>query len=168
MRKFRVHHKKDMMFRYNEADKMVVFDFTLYDWVANVRTHNLGDVFRVTNHIDEAWWENPEIIDHKESRSTSVGDVVHDVEADVYHLCMPCGWKELMSYEAFKAEVTSLTYFPVCDGCEHGAFDYETNLGCYTSCRTFKKCGEAFLKNPHRFYEFMEEQDEIANQAAPF
>ncbi len=100
MQKFRVYHKKEMMFRYNEADAMTFYDPDLYYWVANVRTRNIGDVFRVTNHIDEAWWENPEIFEYNESRSTSVGDVVFDVAAGTYHLCMPAGWKELNTLES--------------------------------------------------------------------
>ena len=156
------------MFNYAEADKTIIFNPDLYNWVADVHTDNIGMVFQLTNHIDLEWWSNDEVKIYKHSRSTSVGDVVYDVEKGTYNLCMPAGWKELILEETFKAEVTSLTYFPVCDGCEHGAFDYETNLGCYTGCRTFKKCGEAFLRNPHRFYEFMEEQEEIANQSAPF
>lgn len=102
MRKFKVYHKKELMYRYTEADAMTVFDPDLYEWVADVHTDRMGMVFQLTNHIDTEWWENDEVKIFKQSRSTSIGDVVYDVEADIYHLCMPMGWKELMSQETSK------------------------------------------------------------------
>lgn len=54
----------------------------------------LEDVFRVTNHIDHAWWENPEVkMFKKDSRSTSVGDVIEDENGKRF-LCDMAGWTE--------------------------------------------------------------------------
>jgi hypothetical protein len=44
--------------------------------VAEVDTNSLEDAFRLTNHIDEAWFNNPEVKVIKKSRSTSIGDVM--------------------------------------------------------------------------------------------
>ena len=44
--------------------------------VAEVQTDDLDDAFRDTNHIDRAWYENDNVKVIKESRSTSVGDVM--------------------------------------------------------------------------------------------
>lgn len=177
MKVFQVYHRKELMYRYSEADEMATFNRDDYDWVAGLDAEDLGDVFRLTNHIDHAWWENPEIKYYKESRSTSVGDVVRDVEAGTYHLCMPTGWKELkrsrskQKEEELKAEVMSQTYFPVCEDCEHPAYDYETGQGCYHTCKLFRECGEKFLEDLDEFCKFIEEEKERqrkTNELCPF
>lgn len=63
-----------------------------YELVAVVECENLGEVFEKTNHIDRPWFENDGVICVKESRSTSVGDVV-ELDGKRY-LCAPCGWDE--------------------------------------------------------------------------
>ncbi len=65
-----------------------------YELVALVNTDALGETFRLTNHIDVAWWENEEVEMVKESRSTSVGDVVEDENGKVW-LCASVGWEEV-------------------------------------------------------------------------
>lgn len=60
--------------------------------VAEVEAKDLEEVFRITNHIDHAWWENPEVKWHKpNSRSTSVGDIVIG-ESEVQYRCDNIGW----------------------------------------------------------------------------
>jgi hypothetical protein len=63
-----------------------------FELVAVVECDNLGEVFYLTNHIERPWFENAGVTVVKESRSTSVGDVV-EFDGKRYQ-CMPCGWKE--------------------------------------------------------------------------
>jgi hypothetical protein len=69
-----------------------------YKKVAVVETNHLEEVFRITNHIDHDWTDNPEvvglIVTTRTPRSTSVGDVVVD-EDGVAHYCAGCGWETL-------------------------------------------------------------------------
>ena len=62
---------------------------------------SLDEIFRLTNHIEGAWWENSEVTWLKErSRSTSVGDVIVK-EGGITYLCKRKGWKVI----ALKEEV---------------------------------------------------------------
>ena len=72
-----------------------------YEKVAAVSSENLGDTFRISNHIDASWTKNPEVIElfTKTPRSTSVGDVVEDPEGN-FHYCDSVGWKLLSEVEA--------------------------------------------------------------------
>lgn len=57
--------------------------------------HGLEDAFRLTNHIETAWTENPEVsvLGGHHQRSTSVGDIV---ELDgVLHLVAGVGFVEI-------------------------------------------------------------------------
>ena len=63
-----------------------------YELVATVESEDLGEVFRLTNHIDCEWWLNDGVYTHKQSRSTSVGDVVEI--SGKFFLCEMMGWKE--------------------------------------------------------------------------
>ena len=67
-----------------------------YKLVAIVDCENIEDTFRVTNHIDEAWTKNPEVLEviGNGHRSTSVGDVVVD-ENKCTSYCDSFGWKEI-------------------------------------------------------------------------
>ena len=66
-----------------------------YDLIAVVGSETLGDVFRITNHIDHPWTENEEVVFADEKvRSTSVGDVVLD-DNKGYWRCEPIGWKKI-------------------------------------------------------------------------
>jgi len=69
-----------------------------YELVATVECAGLEDVFRITNTIDSAWTNNPEVVElHPTNRSgyrsTSVGDVV--VVDGTTHYCDMVGWKEV-------------------------------------------------------------------------
>jgi hypothetical protein len=67
-----------------------------YDQVATVMSETLGDVFRITNHIDHAWYDNVEVVvANREARSTSVGDVVLEVEGGAYYRVEMVGWKKI-------------------------------------------------------------------------
>jgi hypothetical protein len=74
-----------------------------YQLVAEVECDNFGDVFYLTNHVHQEWWKNEGVTLIKESRSTSVGDIVVD-ENDNIHLCASMGWKETMWNEKPKSD----------------------------------------------------------------
>lgn len=67
-----------------------------YKQVAIVETTSLDEAFRITNHIDEDWRKNPEVLETigDKFRSTSVGDVVVD-ENDNGFECVSIGWELL-------------------------------------------------------------------------
>jgi len=46
--------------------------------VANLQVSSLEAAYVLTQHLDRAWWLNPGVVLHAESRSTSVGDVLVD------------------------------------------------------------------------------------------
>ena len=88
---FKVYHKIDPTFM--EAG---VVDLDSLEPVAVVECEELGDVFRITNHIDHPWEENPEVVELiKRSRSTSVGDFVHDMSSDKWFEVASFGWNEI-------------------------------------------------------------------------
>ena len=63
--------------------------------VCKVNAPNLEIVFRLTNHIDYSWWRNKGIVWWRPSRSTSVGDVIQDMETELYYSVEPMGFKEI-------------------------------------------------------------------------
>lgn len=68
-----------------------------YELVAVVRgCAAIDDAFRLTNHIDCAWWKNDgvELVGPPAHRSTSVGDVVVDAAGKVWR-CEMVGWVEI-------------------------------------------------------------------------
>ncbi len=76
-------HAKDPNFR--DRDKVItLFELsTEFDAVALIETKDvlpldtvLGWAFDLTNHVDQNWWENEKVKLLKQSRSTSVGDVM--------------------------------------------------------------------------------------------
>jgi hypothetical protein len=70
-----------------------------FEAVAWVEARNIDDVFRITNHIDSNWTENPEVkrlltpVDR--TRSTSVGDVVLDFATGKLYAVAGVGWKQI-------------------------------------------------------------------------
>lgn len=93
MAKFKVYHTKswalnsDLHFIGNkEACKKLCPHFATgympvrenYELVAEATCERMGHIFELTNHIDRPWWENEGISLVKESRSTSVGDLVEN------------------------------------------------------------------------------------------
>jgi hypothetical protein len=68
-----------------------------YTHVADV-VAPLEQVFALTNHIDHDWTSNLEVVWHAPGaslRSTSVGDVILDVESGQAWMIMPIGLQEL-------------------------------------------------------------------------
>ena len=90
---FKVYHDKNTTFGFGDPRE---FNDENYELVAEVDcdAENYQDVFRLTNTIDEPWWNNPQVTCLKKTRSFSVGDVI--VGADgVRRRCDRIGWTEL-------------------------------------------------------------------------
>jgi len=86
-----VYHAKDPNFGFGPQLKYP----DDYQKVAEVECENLEEVFRVTNHIDRSWTENPEVKWHAEQvRSTSVGDIVVDEKNNIFS-CENIGWVQI-------------------------------------------------------------------------
>ena len=92
--KYIVYHAKEPTFSDNPQD----FKMSDFEAVASVDCDTLEEVFYLTNHIDKPWWDNPQVNLLKRSRSTSVGDVVEQVEANALKKfrCQSAGWKEIV------------------------------------------------------------------------
>jgi len=74
-----------------------------YQLVAIVAGEDVETAFRLTNHMDEAWWGNSGVtlIGKPEHRSTSVGDVVCMSDGRVLR-CENAGWAEIGCTETLK------------------------------------------------------------------
>ena len=74
------------------------FDAAHYRPVAILQTASLGEAFRLTNSIDAAWYENPEVRALVgPARSTSVGDVVvlsNETGSRAFR-CVNAGWAQI-------------------------------------------------------------------------
>lgn len=68
-------------------------DFVL---VAEVNSDSLEEIYRLTNHIDEAWWDNPGVkrIPENPVRSTSTGDLVILSDGRMF-VCCTIGWSQI-------------------------------------------------------------------------
>ena len=63
--------------------------------VAVVEAKSVDDVFRITNHIDQSWTKNPEVVRYVgQPRSTSVGDVVVEQSGTAFR-CEMAGWSKI-------------------------------------------------------------------------
>jgi hypothetical protein len=88
---YKVYHDKTPTFGFGGHRE---FNDDNFEYVATVESDSHQDVFRITNHIDHDWWDNPEVKDYKdETRSTSVGDVVVDEDGKRFRVEM-AGWTE--------------------------------------------------------------------------
>lgn len=84
----KVYHAREPSFRDDEPQE---FNDANFELVAEVECGALEDVFYLTNHVDHAWWENEGVTCVKQSRSTSVGDVVVTEDGTKF-LCRGTGW----------------------------------------------------------------------------
>lgn len=64
-----------------------------YELVALVETDNLDHAFELTNTFDMPWWEKDGVRCLKETRSTSVGDVL-EFKGKLFR-CENAGWSEI-------------------------------------------------------------------------
>ena len=94
MARFRVWHKKNSDF-WTCATELNAKDFEM---VAFVEADNHDEVFRLTNSIDDHWWNN-EGVDMSTNltgcRSTSVGDIVQNMTNGQIMAVDKVGWKEI-------------------------------------------------------------------------
>lgn len=75
------------------VDKAVEND--MYEHVATLECDTLAQLFRLTNSIESAWFDNPEAGALKAPlRSTSVGDIVQ-MEDGNFLSCQTASWREL-------------------------------------------------------------------------
>ena len=95
---FKVYHRIEPTFRVDASHvhnffKPEVIRDKFYRHVANVQCDELGQVFELTNHVDQNWTLNMHVdsIGTEPKRSTSVGDVVVD-NAGLIYICAPTGW----------------------------------------------------------------------------
>lgn len=102
-----VYHAKPVSFR-TLRERAQVSLLTLdadFDAVALIEVEDdhpsddaLEFAYRLTNHIDALWWENPGVKVLKESRSTSIGDVVvfefNDGREEIWSVA-GLGWTQL-------------------------------------------------------------------------
>ena len=70
-----------------------------YSLIATVETDELGEVFGLTNHIHYEWWRNDGVELVKESRSTSVGDLI-EAEDGILYMVASVGFTEVKWSEA--------------------------------------------------------------------
>lgn len=88
---FKVYHANNPNFGFGEHPEFGEDTFT---HVANVECDRHGEVFRLTNHIDDDWGNNKGVEALVERRrSTSVGDVVVGEDGTRYR-CEMMGWTE--------------------------------------------------------------------------
>ena len=67
-----------------------------YRFVGVVDANDPEDVFRITNHIDSDWTTNPEVdIAMGRCRSTSVGDIIVNLNTVESFLCASIGWEKI-------------------------------------------------------------------------
>lgn len=106
---FRVFHAKDGKGRFGFEATTFPDDFRL---VAEVKASKIGEVFQLTNHIDQHWSENagvsiPGNVDPRTVRSTSVGDVIQD--RNRFFAIAPTGFVQLATLdEWFQSPVPAL------------------------------------------------------------
>ena len=95
---YKVYHKNEMEFGFGDAPK--TFNSNDYKLIAEIRSENLADTFRITNHIDHNWKNNEEVIKTyvANPRSTSVGDIIED-ENGTFYYCATVGWEEIKAME---------------------------------------------------------------------
>lgn len=98
MAKYLIFHHKDPSFLLpDKANDYYPVSVRRYDKIAFVTAKNLGDVFKLTNHIDHDWTENDQVRlcpDVTRARSTSVGDLVLNLDTMDLRICAPIGWEK--------------------------------------------------------------------------
>ena len=74
-----------------------------YRHVADLQVPNLEAAYALTQHRERAWWRNPGVALHEESRSTSVGDVLVDAAGAAWAVA-PLGFVRLAEMEGLADE----------------------------------------------------------------
>lgn len=103
-----IYHNKDFL-RYSagQLTNDTVFpriDARRLNLVAKVNATSLNHAFYFTNHIDKSWWRNQAIVWWRPARSTSVGDVIFDMDSKLYYVVAPFGFKPIYRLAFFHLE----------------------------------------------------------------
>ena len=102
---FAVFHAKKPNFGLFEH---VEFSDETFDLVALVEAEHGGHVYERTNNIEGSWFNNEGVSVIKESRSTSIGDVVQQVSDGKLFRCDMAGWTEMESSKTSDQLATKL------------------------------------------------------------
>lgn len=103
---YKVYHAntRDTRFEHN-PDAWVNRKDGDYLHVANVEADSLQEVYRLTNHIDHSWTDNPQAEPvGNEHRSTSVGDVIVDAEGKA-HMVASFGFTDISKEVEYEVTV---------------------------------------------------------------
>jgi len=96
VKKFKVYHSKNWTLNtllHFDTDGYIPHSND-YELVAVVHGTDLENAFYFTNHIDKEWFDHLNVEVVKESRSTSVGDLVEDEDGQLW-FCAGCGWEKV-------------------------------------------------------------------------
>lgn len=76
--------------------------FAHYAAVAIVNCDTVDQVFTLTNAISRTWTKNEEVTHLRATpeRSTSVWDVIMDMDNGRLHICAPFGWEDITALTA--------------------------------------------------------------------
>lgn len=95
-KQFKVYHTKDWsvntLLHFDSEDYVANEDD--YELVAVVYCLDLEQAFYFTNHVEKSWHEHMNVHATKETRSTSVGDLVENEDGELF-LCAGCGWEKV-------------------------------------------------------------------------
>ncbi|MBL7163237.1 MAG: hypothetical protein ISS57_11570 [Anaerolineales bacterium] len=96
---FTIYHRK-MMYAGSEIRGDQPIDASQLGWpieyhlVARIKAKNIEEAYAKTQHIDNAWHDNPDVETIRFSRSTSIGDVIQD-ESGRFWVVASFGFTEL-------------------------------------------------------------------------
>ena len=97
----RVFHDSDFISNHFGKNNPKVENLTL---VAEVSTDNLEDAFRLTNHIDQDWWMNTEVLPCTDpTRSTSCGDLLE--QDGRFYVTASVGFREVPAADREEAAI---------------------------------------------------------------
>lgn len=93
MGKFKVYQAKTLADMFGPYPSLSLAN---YNEVATLECRDLDDAYRLTNHMDKDWTLNREILScNATCRSTSVGDVIVQMDEGKAFRCMPYNWEEV-------------------------------------------------------------------------
>lgn len=78
------HNSKFLDYTFDQTNSTL--EMGVFGQVATVDTESLEEAYRLTNNIDASWIHNPNVDPtyNQDQRSTSVGDLLRDSQADYY------------------------------------------------------------------------------------
>lgn len=77
-----------------KGDYRMALELGMVNFAAIVEANDLEHAYRLTNHIDAPWTDNPEIrLAASRPRSTSVGDLIYDPALDAFYRVADFGFE---------------------------------------------------------------------------